>query len=64
MKLKTPATKARRTLIAMSEEIKLEGYMMPNSFYTLNRISLSKAVKKHRFRWVEVAARLRGWESN
>ncbi len=36
MKLK-PAAKARRTLIAISQEIKLEGYMMPDGFYTLSR---------------------------
>jgi hypothetical protein len=39
MKLK-PAAKARRTLIEISQEIKLEGYMMPDGSYRLNPTSL------------------------
>jgi hypothetical protein len=39
MKLK-PAAKARKTLIEISQEIKLEGYMMPDGSYTLNPTSL------------------------
>jgi hypothetical protein len=48
MKLKAAVAKAKRTIIAMSEEISLEGYMMPNSSYTLNPASLAKAVRRHR----------------
>jgi hypothetical protein len=48
MKLKPTTVKARRTLIAISQEIQLEGYMMPDGRYTLNPTSLSKALKKHR----------------
>jgi hypothetical protein len=46
MKLK-PVIKARRTLIAISEEIQLEGYMMPDGLYTLNPTSLTRAIKKN-----------------
>lgn len=46
MKLKTRLTKAKRTLIAISEEIKLEGYMMPDSSYRLNPASLARAIRK------------------
>jgi hypothetical protein len=48
MKLKPTAVKARRTLIALSQEIQLEGYMMPDGQYTLNPTSLTKAMKKRR----------------
>ncbi len=47
MKLK-PAAKARRTLIQISQEIKLEGYMMPDGSYRLNPTSLARAIGKHR----------------
>jgi hypothetical protein len=47
MKLK-PAAKARKTLIEISQEIKLEGYMMPDGSYTLNPTSLARAIGKHR----------------
>jgi hypothetical protein len=48
MKLKAAVAKAKRTLIAISEEINLEGYMMPDSSYTLNATSLTRAIRKHR----------------
>jgi len=48
MKLKPTVVKARRTLIALSQEIQLEGYMMPDGQYTLNPTSLAKAIKKDR----------------
>ena len=46
MKLK-PAARARKTLIAISEEISLEGYMMPDGSYRLNPTSLARAIGKH-----------------
>jgi hypothetical protein len=46
MKLKPTVVKARRTLIALSQEIQLEGYMMPDGQYTLNPTSLANAIKK------------------
>ncbi len=48
MKLKPTAVKAQRTTIAISQEIGLEGYLMPNSRYTLNPTSLTNAMKKRR----------------
>ncbi len=46
MKLK-PAAKARKTLIAISQEISLEGYMMPDGSYRLNPTSLARAIGKN-----------------
>lgn len=46
MKLK-PAARARKTLIAISEEISLEGYVMPDGSYRLNPTSLARAIRKH-----------------
>jgi hypothetical protein len=48
MKLKPTVVKARRTLIALSQEIQLEGYMMPDGQYTLNPTSLANTIRKHR----------------
>ncbi len=45
MKLK-PAAKARKTLIVISQETKLEGYMMPDGSYRLNPTSLARAIGK------------------
>jgi hypothetical protein len=48
MKLKPTVVKAQRTLISLSQEIQLEGYMMPDGQYTLNPTSLARAIRKHR----------------
>ena len=53
MKLKASLTKAKRTLIAISEEINLEGYMMPDGSYRLNATSLAKAIGKYRAAMLE-----------
>jgi hypothetical protein len=45
MKLK-PAAKARKTLIVISQETKLEGYMMPDGSYRLNPTSLFLSNRK------------------
>jgi hypothetical protein len=47
MKLK-PAAKARKTLIVISQEISLEGYMMPDGSYRLNPTSLTRTIGKRR----------------